>query len=188
MPVVGPPPARRTPARPRRQHTVGQHQIDARSGCQHSQPFEELERLEFEMRRAIAPAIGSVSHTRPRRPPPADPPPAGAAARTDITAQADRVDPRASQWPREGRSRRPVHGTDPPRPARGHRAARRSAAPLRRRAGRARFVLGLRPQPGLRALARLPPQASGTPRSSGAAATPRRWSSRFICRATTATT
>ena len=41
----------------RRQHTIVQHQIDVRSRCQHSQPFEELERLEFEMRRAIAPAM-----------------------------------------------------------------------------------------------------------------------------------
>lgn len=45
------------PCGARREHTVVQHQVDPRPWRQHGQPFQQLQRIEAQMRRAIRPAV-----------------------------------------------------------------------------------------------------------------------------------
>jgi hypothetical protein len=48
---------RPAPQGTRREHTVVQHEVDPRPWRQHGQPFQQLQRIEAQMRRAIRPAV-----------------------------------------------------------------------------------------------------------------------------------
>jgi hypothetical protein len=55
--VCGPRNDRPAPQGTRREHSVVQHQVDPRPWRQHGQPFQQLQRIEAQMRRAIRPAV-----------------------------------------------------------------------------------------------------------------------------------